>query len=170
VLGIQVDVASRPPWQPPTSPSRPELIERLRPIHPAGRPVRTSGARVTDRPMHLAHDARRFRHLAGVAVVGGRGARPWRSCALVPTALFGDHNNRAGRRAARPHRAACVGPPGRCPLPTPPVDHGQSAGRAWGNPCPSRAGLVRIASTSGTPRWDVDLAGRSAELGGVPEP
>jgi selenocysteine lyase/cysteine desulfurase len=133
---------------------RPELIERVRPIHAGWYAGDDVWGSCYGPSMHLAHDARRFDvSPAWLAWVGAVPALEVMS--MVPTVLIGDHNIAlADELRARTGRPAVGRPVVSLTDPTGEIAAGLAGGGAT---VASRAGLVRIAFHIWNTPEDVDL-------------
>lgn len=133
---------------------RPEVIERVRPIHAGWYAGEDVWGSCYGPSMQLAHDARRFD--VSPAWLSWVGAVPaLEVMSMVPTALIGDHNIAlADELRARIGRPAVGRPVVSLTDPT-----GEMAGRLAerGASVSSRAGLVRIAFHIWNTPQDVDL-------------
>jgi selenocysteine lyase/cysteine desulfurase len=133
---------------------RPELMERVRPIHAGWYAGEDVWGSCYGPSMHLAHDARRFD--VSPAWLSWVGAVPaLEVMGMVPTALIGDHNIAlADELCVRTGRDAVGRPVVSLTDPT-----GEIAARLTerGATVASRAGLVRIAFHIWNTLEDVDL-------------
>ena len=133
---------------------RPEVIERVRPIHAGWYAGDDVWGSCYGPSMHLAHDARRFD--VSPAWLSWVGAVPaLEVMSMVPTALIGEHNIAlADELRARTGRPAAGRPVVSLTDPT-----GEMAARLAerGATVSSRAGLVRIAFHIWNTPQDVDL-------------